>query len=66
MGQEVLALVFTAVAGYLLGSINWSIILTWFFKSYIRFCYTFLAGTAYSKFHTHYRHTHNNKEKYIN
>ena len=32
MGQEVLALVFTAVAGYLLGSINWSIILTWFFK----------------------------------
>ena len=28
MGQEVLALVFTAVAGYLLGSINWSIILT--------------------------------------
>ena len=33
MGQEVLALVFTAVAGYLLGSINWSIILTWFFKN---------------------------------
>ena len=32
MGQEVLALVFTAVAGYLLGSINWSIILTWFFQ----------------------------------
>ena len=33
MGYEVVALFLTAVAGYLLGSINWSIILTWFFKN---------------------------------
>ena len=32
MGFKILALALTAVAGYLLGSINWSIILTWFFK----------------------------------
>ena len=33
MGYEILALALTAVAGYLLGSINSSIILTWFFKN---------------------------------
>ena len=32
MGYELLALALTALAGYLLGSINWSIILTWLFK----------------------------------
>ncbi len=32
MGYEIITLALTAVAGYLLGSINWSIILTWFFK----------------------------------
>ena len=33
MGFEVLALALSALAGYLLGSINCSIILTWFFKN---------------------------------
>ena len=33
MAYEVLALALTALAGYLLGSINSSIILTWFFKN---------------------------------
>ena len=33
MGREVLALALTALAGYLLGSVNWGIILTWFFKN---------------------------------
>ena len=32
MGYELLALALTALAGYLLGRINWSIILTWLFK----------------------------------
>ena len=33
MGYEALALALTALAGYLLGSINSSIIFTWFFKN---------------------------------
>lgn len=33
MATTVLAMALAAVAGYLLGSVNWSIILTWFFKN---------------------------------
>ena len=33
MATTVLAMTLAAVAGYLLGSVNWSIILTWFFKN---------------------------------